>query len=75
MDFIHRSIANYLIDDATLKNLNIPEARLGTAIIQAMKLKNALVLNKEKANSLGEQQQKSVLIDYKTNSILQKKAN
>ena len=75
MDFIHRTVANYLIDDATLKNLNIPEARLGTAIIQAMKLKNALVLNKEKANSLGEQQQKSVLIDYKTNSILQKKAN
>lgn len=73
MDFIHKSVANYLIDETIRENLKIPNARFGIIVIQAMKLKNSFPISRDSQVRQGKDQQESVLNDYKNNSAFQKK--
>lgn len=67
MGYIHRSFANYLIDDDIRRNLNISEARFKNIIISALKVRNAVPLRKEDQMKIGNAEQVSVLKDYKNN--------
>lgn len=67
MGYIHKSIANYLIDYDIKKNLEIPVIRFKNLIPTAIKIKNELSFNREKQISKGNTHQISVLNDYKNN--------
>lgn len=67
MGYIHKSIANYLIDDTIRGNLRIPNVRFKNIIPNALKLKNEIPKNKENQIKEGNDEQKSVLTDYKNN--------
>jgi len=68
MGYIHKSIANYLIDGPIRNGLKIPEVRFKNIIPNALKLKNQMMKNNESERKEGRENQKSVLADYK-NSI------
>ena len=65
MGYIHKSIANFLIDDEIKKHLKIPEVRFKNTIPFAIKLKNEIVLDNQM--KVGNSEQESVLQDYKNN--------
>ena len=67
MGYIHKSIANYLLDDHIKKSLEIPTVPLKKVVPNALRLKNEITLNREKQIETGNQEQQSVLQDYKNN--------
>ncbi len=67
MDYIHKSVANYLLDPQIRKNLEIPQVRFKSIIPMAIKLKNSLPLNREHQIMNGNTEQINVLKDYKNN--------
>ena len=67
MGYIHKSIANYLLDDHLKSSLKIPTVPLEKIIPNALRLKNEITLNREKQIETGNAEQQSVLEDYKNN--------
>lgn len=67
MGYIHKSIANYLIDPEIRSNLNIPTVRFKNVIPNALKLKNEIKTDVRSQMVKGHSEQKSVLEDYKNN--------
>lgn len=67
MGYIHKSIANYLLDDHLKSSLKIPAVPLEKIIPNALRLKNEITLNREKQIETGNAEQQSVLEDYKNN--------
>lgn len=67
MSYIHKSIANYLIDNTVKKNLQIPAVRLKNCVPLILKLKNRFPVNREQQIVNGNKEQLSVLEDYKNN--------
>lgn len=67
MGYIHKSIANYLIDPEIRSNLNIPTVRFKNVIPHALKLKNEIKTDLRSQMLRGNLEQKSVLEDYKNN--------
>lgn len=69
MGYIHRSIANYLIDEETRNSLNIPPVRFKNIIPKTIQLKNEIQYDRDHQIKIGNTEQLSVLADYK-NSIV-----
>lgn len=67
MGYIHKSVANYLIDSNIKHNLQIPEVRFKNIIPKALQVRNQLTKNNESHIKEGREKQKSVLGDYKNN--------
>lgn len=67
MGYIHRSIANFLIDDGIRENLNIPMVRFKNIIPKALQIKNEIMLGRDNQIITGNKEQISVLEDYKNN--------
>lgn len=67
MSYIHKSIANYLIDDTVKNNLHIPAVRFKNCVPFILQLKNRFPMNKAKQMFDGNNEQLSVLEDYKEN--------
>lgn len=67
MGYIHRSIANYLIDEGIRKNLNIPTVRFTNIIPRALQIKNEIPIDRDNQIISGNREQISVLADYKNN--------
>ncbi|QCX52444.1 hypothetical protein [Elizabethkingia sp. JS20170427COW] len=68
MGYIHKSIANFLIDDTIKSNLKIPVVKFKKIIPKAIQLNNEIPIDKQKQIDSGNKDQISVLEDYK-NSI------
>jgi len=66
MGYIHKSIANLLIDDTIRENLKIPHVRFNNIVANALRLKNQLSHDKARQIEEGNEEQKSVLSDYKS---------
>lgn len=71
MGYIHRSIANELIDDQIAKSLQIPVIKFNKIIPTILRFKNEIEkkANTEKQIIKGNKEQRSVLNDYKKNIV------
>ncbi len=71
MGFIHRSIANELIDDQIVNSLQIPVLKFNKIIPIILRFKNEIEknVNTEKQIIKGNTEQRSVLNDYKNNMV------
>lgn len=67
MGYIHKSIANHLIDETIRTNLEIPPVRFKNVIPKALKLRNQMIINNENQRKDGREKQESVLEDYRNN--------
>lgn len=67
MGYIHKSIANFLIDNEIRKNLNIPSVRFKDIIPSVIRLKNEIQSDRQNQIVNGNYEQISVLKDYKNN--------
>ncbi len=67
MDYVHKSIANYLIDENIRQDLHIPNVVMPHVIPNLIKLKNKMTSNKEKQILEGRKHQGIILNDYKNN--------
>jgi hypothetical protein len=67
MPLIHKSVANYLLDQRILKSLKIPEIKFNYIIPNILRVKNGLPINREKQIYVGNKEQMIVLQDYKNN--------
>jgi hypothetical protein len=67
MPLIHKSVANYLLDQRILKSLKIPKLKLNYIIPNILRIKNGIPINREKQIFVGNKEQMIVLQDYKNN--------
>jgi hypothetical protein len=67
MEYVHKSFANYLIDNTIRENLKIPDVRFAGVIPNVFRLKNKSIRDKASQIREGRENQKSVLNDYKNN--------
>ena len=67
MPLIHKSVANYLLDNSIIKSLKIPEIKFNYIIPNILRVKNGLPINREKQIYVGNKEQMIVLQDYKNN--------
>ena len=65
MGYIHKSIANYLLDDEIKTRLEIPTVPLNKIVPNALRLKNEISTSRENQIKTGNTEQQSVLQDYK----------
>ncbi|MBO3099491.1 oxygenase MpaB family protein [Gelidibacter pelagius] len=65
MGYIHKSIANHLIDNTIKQRLDIPEVRFRNVIPKALQARNQLTKKNESQIKDGREKQRSVLNDYK----------
>lgn len=72
LNYIYGSVSNYLLDDFTLKSLKIPKVRFKNIIPNALKLKNQLTFSRSHQIISGNEEQISVLKDYKNQQHLDK---
>lgn len=73
MPLIHKSVSNHLLDSRTKTALNIPKVFWSGLIANFIKLQNSILpySNIEKLMRKGNQEQHSVLEDYKNRSAMQ----
>lgn len=67
MGYIHKSVANYLIDDNIRKDLKIPSVMFQNIVPNVLRLKNGITFDHHKQNRDGNAEQLSVMEDYKNN--------
>ncbi|MDG4946093.1 DUF2236 domain-containing protein [Weeksellaceae bacterium KMM 9713] len=67
MGYVHKSVANYLIDANIRKNLQIPSVVMPHMIPNIIQLKNKMTFNKKKQLLEGRKHQAIILKDYKNN--------
>lgn len=65
MGFIHKSVANYLIDDNIRKNLKIPSVKFQNIVPNVLRFKNGITFDHHKQTIVGNAEQLSVMKDYK----------
>ncbi|MCH8555161.1 MAG: DUF2236 domain-containing protein [Schleiferiaceae bacterium] len=72
MGYVHKSVANFLIDKEFRRRLEIPSVPFGGFIPFVVKLKNQLHKTRRHQIKFGNEEQLSVLRDYKTRAQQQK---
>lgn len=68
MGYIHRSVANFLIDENIRQNLQVPPVRFKNVIPNALKIRNAVPIDRATQIAIGAREQQSVLEDYKAHT-------
>jgi hypothetical protein len=75
MGYIHKSIAKYLLDDQIIKLLRIPAVKLNFIIPAAIRFKNKIAVNERKQIIQGNEEQRSILEDYRSKISLNSMQN